>query len=267
MSLLTQFYDCGGGGGLDGGRFAGGSYPGLPSTITGWPPTSSQSALGFIISSGGTPPGGMVPSQLQGGNFAMFTYSNSTTGSVVPARLTFGGNANLNLAGLEQVSFTNWGAINTVGAVFDLADVNPVTGAAGASTLKTMSGFAFTVGNTAFLNAPLPALETIENSRIGFQLSSTATFTTPLLSNIETCIFEFQQTGGTLSITNASLTAASVEKVIFDALTSETARGASIGGNINLSGGSSAVIGSLSPAAQAAITTLNGSGWVVTVNP
>lgn len=264
MSLLTQFYPGpGSGGGLDGGQFAGGVYPGFSTSVTVWPASTTAAGVGSLSFSA-SPTGGSSQLGFDLQYAAQVVYFGPTSAS---CPLSIGSNisTSIDFSGAEYASFVNFSWFQS-GGTCTLRDTNQVSGLPGASILKTISGAGFKATTSTSVIFALAGLVSFEGGGIGVN-GGTVTFTTPLLTNIDTTAFAFNASGSTLSITNANLSIASVENVIFCALASETARGASVGGSINLSGGSNATLSSLSATAQAAVTTLNASGWVITLTP
>jgi hypothetical protein len=246
MSLLTQFYNCDSGGGGGGST----ASVGPASLNNGGPPAIiAYASTGFPAAAGtGSAQNNSVS------NPVTVTWLDSTTGGFNLRGVAGGVGPTLQATGTE-VWFMNMATVGVQVPTITVA----VTTANGLST-----GYDNT-GNGGY-GYNLNGLDRLVTWRNGTFAGPANWTNCTLLSDISTC--SFNSAGGApnrfgpLQILNAKLTVASVERVISCAAASSPTSGKSI----NLSGGTSAGLSSLSAASQAQVTALIGAGWTITLN-
>ena len=255
MSLLTQFY--GGSSGSNGNVPAGegGFYGGLQTCILAYGPAYSFTSVTVVGSLASTVTAVSVTNLGGGGLF----FRANALGYSSPISSISGNSANdttIDIGGTDAVLvnflYQNQSSQNLI---FSLG--NSVTTFSGGS-LRLNSGSLHGFTTAA-------ALTSITNLSVNLA-NATFTITAP---NLSTCLMVLDGNGvnlGSLIITGAKLSVASVEFLIDQANTLEISGGAT-GGTLNFSGGTSAGISSLSATTQAQVTFLTANGWTITLNP
>lgn len=172
----------------------------------------------------------------------------------------------LYLAGAKKIVVTGsglWSLNGSVDTYFDQTEEITQLGFLGFGTGNVTRG-------TSVSQRLLKTLGTFSffTSSDGYNQTMSCVQDFTLLANINKFVFQNNGTSGTLSLlfSGCALTAASVENMLVGIDQGSRTRSAGTW-TINISGGTSAGVGSLSSAALAARTSLIAKGWTVTLNP
>ena len=254
MSLLTQFY--GGGGSSGGGGESTNTVSGALSSIL------VTESVGFGISASITGPIGVGADSIYGFNTLIVFKTNAST-TAATAWGSFSGSNSFSITGIDAKTliFTNFFcSCNNL--------TNALTGAAGAlgSRLTTVKGF-----NCQSLNASgitsitgLPGIVNFSNFSLAVGTSGSFTCNgCPALTTMENVYIRAFNTGSTVSIQGAALSATSVNSLLENAASLISAGSSA---TLNLSGGTSAGVSLLTTAGAAARAALIAAGWTVTLN-